>query len=599
MKKIVFLVMLMAGSFAQGVSAQSVADGVKFLSYESTRQKSAMETLQKAYNSNPSDPKAVYWYAQVLMEDKKNAEAKAIAEKALQAAPNDPLLMVLKAHTDVANGGDFNAAKQAFEQAITLSTEAKGKNKGRINPDILNAIGHAVSEFSAKQSDPLYGIEKLKQAAGFDLTNPDIFINMGICYLRMGGEYGGEAVKAFTEALTRDPKNARAMYRIGNIYYSQQNKELYEKWFGDALLADPGYAPVYLKFYNYYSDKNVNIAKEYIEKYLANSDKDCSNDYFYAEYLFRAGKYQESLDKAKEMKSAACKDFYATDLLFAYNSDRLGDSIAARDYLKSFFAAAPVDKLSAQQYEFAATVFGKIAGEEKEASAFVEKAMELETLPAAKLAIAAKAAESFRKAKKYTEQLKWLQTVVKMRGGAPTEGDYFGMTNAALSAKDYAQTIELAKGYMAAFPDKSQPYTFYKRAAMQISTDSSVIVEQLNYLDSVYAAVNLDKYKKDIFLNSYFKLNYYVSKFNNLKKNPDFKVKSDGTRTAVVDEFLATCQKAVEVADKMIQLYPDPNDDNNKFANENKAAIMKNIEYYSKPQGKGGAPAAKQNGNPK
>jgi hypothetical protein len=86
---------------------------------------------------------------------------------------------------------------------------------------------------------------------------------------------------------------------------------------------------------------------------------------------------------------------------------------------------------------------------------------------------------------------------------------------------------------------------------------------------------------------------YYVGAFNNLKKNPDFKVKSDGTRTAVVDQFLATCQKALNITDQMITLYPDAADENNKFASEQRTAIQKNIDYYSKPQGKTAATPAK------
>jgi len=53
-----------------------------------------------------------------------------------------------------------------------------------------------------------------------------------------------------------------------------------------------------------------------------------------------------------------------------------------------------------------------------------------------------------------------------------------------------------------------------------------------------------------------------------------------------VDEFLSTCQLALEVTDKMLELYPDAADENNKFATEQRAAIQKNIDYYSKSSGK-------------
>jgi hypothetical protein len=139
---------------------------------------------------------------------------------------------------------------------------------------------------------------------------------------------------------------------------------------------------------------------------------------------------------------------------------------------------------------------------------------------------------------------------------------------------------------MAAFPDKPQPYSFFKRAAMAHSVDSALIIVQLNYLDSVYAAVDKEKNKKNIFVDEYFKLIYYVNRFNEIKKRPDFKVTTNGQKTPAVEEFLATCQKAIEVTDRMILLYPDAADENNKFAVEQKANIQKNIDYYSKPPGK-------------
>jgi hypothetical protein len=87
-------------------------------------------------------------------------------------------------------------------------------------------------------------------------------------------------------------------------------------------------------------------------------------------------------------------------------------------------------------------------------------------------------------------------------------------------------------------------------------------------------------------VDEYFKLIYYVNRFNEIKKRPDFKVTTNGQKTPAVEEFLATCQKAIEVTDRMILLYPDAADENNKFAVEQKANIQKNIDYYSKPPGK-------------
>ncbi|MFZ8428731.1 tetratricopeptide repeat protein, partial [Staphylococcus aureus] len=76
--------------------------------------------------------------------------------------------------------------------------------------------------------------------------------NLGICYLKLGGEYGGEAVKAFQDAIARDPKNALAMYRIARIYVSQNNPDVFNKYFEDAIAANPSFPDTYLSLFEYY-----------------------------------------------------------------------------------------------------------------------------------------------------------------------------------------------------------------------------------------------------------------------------------------------------------------------------------------------------------
>jgi TolA-binding protein len=74
--------------------AQSIDEGKKFLYYE--KYKSAKDVFSKLVNANPNNIDAVYWLGQAYLsqEDKDTAAAKALYQKALQANPNAPLLMV-------------------------------------------------------------------------------------------------------------------------------------------------------------------------------------------------------------------------------------------------------------------------------------------------------------------------------------------------------------------------------------------------------------------------------------------------------------------------------------------------------------------------
>ena len=601
MKK--FLLLLMACVVMHSAMFAQYAEGIRLLNYE--KNKSARETFQKLVDASPQDPQAIYWLGQALLatdggEPSKEqiASTKALYQKGLGSIGSDPWLVTGMGHIELLERGDINSAKQKFEQAITASTETKGKSKGKANPAILNAIGRANAKVGSGLGDNLYAIDKLNQAGQLDLTNADIYINKAVNYLKMGGENGGEAVKAYQEAVTRDPKSALAYYKIGKVYQSQNNKELFEQNFDNAITADPTCPLPYFAYYLYYANKDVNKAKDYLDKYVANSDKDPKTDYFVADYLFRAGKNDESLAKIQELeKSAGGNEIPRLSILSAYNYDRKGDSVQAKAYLEKFFANAPADKIEPTDYELAVKILTKFPGSEAQAATYLEKAIATDTARINKLNYMQQGADMYAKAKNPAEQLNWMKRMVELKG-TTTEGEYYRISAAALSAKDYPQTMDWAKKYMAAYPDKPQPYTFYRKAAIASDPDttSGKGVELLQYIDSIYS-LNKDKYKKELFLNEYYTILYYINKQNALKKSPDFKVKSDGTKTEVVDQFLGICQKSLEVTDKMIALYPDVADDNNKFAQSVKGEIQKNIDYYSKPPvKKPGAPAAPPKG---
>lgn len=556
MKKSIFLVVVWIGS-SLAINAQSIADAVKLIQYG--KAKSAKVILQKMVASNPADADANYWLGQAHIVDDEVNEAKTVYQKALQAGANNAYMWIGSAHVDLLLGGDINAAKQKFEQAITASTETKGKNKGKVNAGVLNAIGRAncigrlVSDGSSKYGDAMYAIDKLKQAAENELTSPDYLINMGICYRKMGGEFGGQAQTAYMEALQRAPNNPQASHLIGKIYLSQTNsgssnaKALMEQYFNAAIAADASYPPVYLDFYNYYSQRDVNVAKTNIEKYLQYADKDCKNDFFFADYLFRAGKNDESIAKTRELENTECKQ--RVNILYAYNYDRKGDSLAAKSNIETFFATATPDKIEPTDYDIAIKVLSRFTGSEAATVGYIEKAMALDTSKVGKIAYASQAADLWGRAKNIPEQIKWLQKVSEIRG-TTSESDYFKMTNAAFTAKDYNLTITLAKAYLTAFPDRSQPASFLRRSAIALDPDTTkgTAIEHLEFLNSVLEK-DIEKNKKSIFNNFYYMFLHYGGKVKNYPK-------------------------ALEALDKMAVLYPTAGSEENNYIIAQKTMIQ-------------------------
>ena len=502
------------------LSAQSVTDGIKYLNYY--KNKSALQTIQKAYDANAKDVNTIYWYGQALLANNNIKGAKEAYQKALQEGINDPWMWVGMGHVELMEGGDINAAKQKFEQAITATTETKGKNKNKPNPAILNAIGRANADGGSKIGDPNYAIDKLKQAGELDKVTAEIFVNMGILYQKLGGEMGGEAVKAYTEATARDPKNADAFWHIGKIYASQGNKDMLEQYFNNAIAADPFYPNSYLGLFEFYQNKDISKAKEYLDKYIQYADKDCKTDFYYADYLFKAGKNHESLEKAKAMEAGECKTFPLLQILFAYNYDRLGDSIQAKAAIENFFATAPIEKIESAHYELAIKVMSKFPGSEMKTAAYLQKAIDNDSTKANKLIYLKQGADMFGKAKIFTEQLKWLKNYNDLKGTL-SEIDHYSITNAAYASKDYTATMQYAKGYITAFPDKPNGYAYNARAAkaLDTTTNPGIALEALA-LQNDYYAKDTEKNKKGLIANYYYTMIYYADKQKDYEKAIEF-----------------------------------------------------------------------------
>ena len=569
MKKVVSLVLL-AFLIVNSLLAQTLADGIKMLSYE--KNQTAIDIFKKLYDADQKDPQKIYWYGQGFLAFDDMKGAKAVYQKALQDGINDALIIVGMGHVELMEGGDVNSAKQKFEQAITMAKNIKDKKlKLKLYPYVLDAIGRANADGGSKIGDPTYGVDKLKEAAELDLKTADISINMGINYLKMGADEGGDAVKAYMDAATREPNNPIASYRIGKIYQSQNNKELFEQYYTTTIAADPTFPPVYLSLYDYYAYRDVSKAKEYIEKYIQYADKSCETDYFYADYLFREGKYQESIEKAKVLESGDCKSYYRTSLLYAYNYDRLGDTTKAKTYIDKYFVDAPTKKIRNTDFDIAIDIYSKISGSENSAASYIQKAIDADTSVANKVKYCNRAAAIYGKSKQFGEQIKWLEKAIQLKGGTMGEFDYYSLANTAFSGKDFVATMEISKKYIAAFPDKPQGYSFNVRAAKAIDTSATLglaidpILQQNDFLKKQNELLNKDTVanKKAIDKNTnilYSNFCYLMGYYNDVQKD---------------------VPKALDACDNIIALYPDVTSEQNKFGVKIKEALQKSLSKGS------------------
>jgi tetratricopeptide (TPR) repeat protein len=533
MKKLVVLMMGVAFALS-GLNAQVAVsplnEGLKLMRYE--KNKSALTFFKDAYEKNSKDPETIFWYGQAIISQNGSGTpevafvqtTKELYKKAADELGSNAWILVGAAHVQLLEAGekaDLNAIKQTLEVAITTTLNTKGKFKGKPSQEIVNAIGYIHSEVPSNVGDHQYAIDKLKETiSAYEGApiNSSLYVNLGINYLKLGGENGGEAVTAFMEAISKDPTNAYPYYRIGKVYQSQNNLESFDEYFKKSLDADPKFAPTYFALYQYYADKNTETAKANLDLFLQNADKDPTLDIFNADYLFRAGQYDASLAKAKELEaSIGIKALPRLGVLLAYNFDRKGDSIQAKSYIEEFINTSAADKVLNTDYELAVKVVSKFQGNETVLAGILEKAIAADTVKANRIKYYKLGADMFEKSNMYVDALKWNTNYFNLRG-IKDEVYYYKLSSVALNAKDGAATSEFAKQYIAAFPERPNGYSFNVKGARLVDTANNLGIQfQAVTLQNEFLLKDPVK-NKQAMVNNYYSMMGYYNEVKDLEK---------------------------------------------------------------------------------
>ncbi len=394
-----FLILLTGSLFAQ------LDEGKKMLNYE--RFQSAAKIFQSMLDKNPNDIEAAYWMGQTYIQntdDVDTAAAKALYQKTLQANPNNPLLMVGVGEIELMEGKTQDA-RSHFEAALAAT-------KKKDLPRIQLAVG--LANVDVKAGDATYAVSVLKQAIDRDKKNPDLFMTLGDAYRKLID--GGNATTAYQDALTLDPQAARASFMIGRIYETQgiTQEPIYMRFYSDAIREDPNYAPVYYWLYQYYYKRDVNKARDYLNKYVSVTDNNSKLCYAEASLLFVSNMYQQTIDKANACIAGTVgeKPFPNLFGLKAYAYDKLGDTAQSRANFIEFFEKVNPDNVGPTDY----ATFGKLLllypDKSDKADELISKAVAMDTIKQKKIEYLTDAAKSMFAKKKYAEAGKWYTRVL-------------------------------------------------------------------------------------------------------------------------------------------------------------------------------------------
>ena len=319
-----FSIILLAGCY---IHAQSVPEAKKLMYYEKYR--SASNMLQEILKKNKENAEA--WYLLTtcyLLENKITA-----IQDSFKLIPNNidniALIECAKGELELKRGKKEDAA-WLFKTALLRSKEK--------DPLILSAVAQANIDLDSGNLN--YAIDLLSKAIKKDKSNASLYIELGNAYRKL--ENGQESYKAFNRALEIDPGNAEASYRLGLLFVSQNNPEEYLKYFYQATSRDPDYGPAWYALYYYFYFRDPNKAIDYLQHYMASSDKNPENNYRMTDLLFLSKQYTAALNSAMGLlKNKDSTDDSRLYKLMAYSYDGLNDSLNALHYMRMYFKKAP------------------------------------------------------------------------------------------------------------------------------------------------------------------------------------------------------------------------------------------------------------------
>lgn len=442
---------------AEALNAQSVQEGNQFYYYE--RYQSAENSFHNVLKQQPDNAQA--WYgltAAYLAEDKlaKAADSLHLAPAGIYEQP----------YYEVAYGAVLLNENKKDSAAIYFNKALKQTKEKDEN--ILGAVAQA--HVLSKNGDANYAVELINKAIKRDKKNAAWNVLLGDAYRKVNN--GSEAYKAYKEALEKNESYAAAYHKIGEIFLTQKNPELYVDYFSRAIAADANYAPSLYQLYTYNFYKDVPKAFDYYRQYVAKADASIQNDYDLTDLLYLNKEYDKAIQKANVLMASQGQDLKPRIYkLLAYSYEEKKDSAQAVSYMQQYFSKEQDSNLIAKDFETMAGLYSVLPGKEDSALVFYEKAADLQKDSTALYKYYKNLAALAKSKKDYAQQAKWLNKYYAGNDDA-TNVDLFNWGLAYFLSQDYAMADSVFGLYVAKYPEQS--FGYYWQARSNASLDKEM-----------------------------------------------------------------------------------------------------------------------------
>jgi Tfp pilus assembly protein PilF len=505
------LKLMVAALLATGVmSAQTLQDGVKDLYAE--RYKSAKATFEKLLAANPNNIEATYWLGQTHLETDDVAGARSVYEKALMASANAPLVLVGMGQVELREN-KISEARQRFEAAITMTRSRKGDD-----PVILNAVGRAITNsYNTKDKtggDINYAVEKLEAAAQRDAKNPEIFLNLGNAIRKAKpGEGGGAAFQNYQKAIDVSPNFAPPYHKMAQLFNTQRNWDLYEKYLNDAVAKDSRFAPAYYDLYYFkLSRLDFNSAEQFAKKYIESSDADPQNDYLRCQTLWAKKDFDGAIACAKNVVAQAGTNTRARVYkLIADSYLQKKDTAAAKEFVDQYFAKAKPEELTAIDYMYKASAYSIIPGQEDVVFSSYMEGLKVDTVLDNKIDLLKKGAEFFKAKGQREKEGDLLAAMVEIKP-KPTINDYFDIGRAYYFGGAHEKSYNAFVKFTEIYPDEVYGWEWKlnnSRILDSVKMDSIAVPDAQKLLE--FSERDTAKFKKQYISAAGLLLGYYAN----------------------------------------------------------------------------------------
>ncbi|HEU4574817.1 MAG TPA: tetratricopeptide repeat protein [Chitinophagaceae bacterium] len=447
------------------VSAQSVEQAKKEMYY--TRWESAKENLLPLIKRSDVSPETFYLLGEVYLEENKTDSAGMIftdgikiADTKKQPEKNYPLIYMGKAHWMLATGQK--------DEAVKLMNEVLDATKHK---DAAALLAAAKANIDSENGDAKWALELLEQAAKRDKKNPAVYSAMGDAYRKLVD--GSNAVLSYQKALDVDPRYAEAWYKLGKVFKTQDNVSVYLDRFTKAFASDENYTPALYELYNFYFYRgDVDNAKNFLERYIKNSDPSPRHDYMIADLDYISKQYKDAIAKANFIldrdKDSTQPRIYK---LIAYSYEGLGDSAQALQYINQYFDKQDTAGYVAKDFELKARLLDRVQHDEEAAAQWYEKAYAAETKEDTKQDYAKMIALLYKNAGDRLKEAEWRGTYYNSAKN-PTNLDLYNWGLALYTGQAYQQADSIFAQYEEKYPD--QVYGYLWRAMCNALIDSTM-----------------------------------------------------------------------------------------------------------------------------